>query len=363
MASARSREGIVVAAGLGGGLALVFLAQWLLGEHGPGLTLTPAALVAQGALEPRWVTAGGEWHRLASSVVLHADAVHAASLVLASALTGYLAARAQGWGWAVAAFALAGLAGSTAVLLTGAETPFAGAGGGALGLLAVAIGGTRHAAGPDDRAPAAVWVAAILALAGGLLRQAPQGPAFLLGSGLAAVLLGLAAWRGSLRGGLVRGAALACAAVLLVGTGVAFARRPAIARDLVLDAALAPAAALDRLRTLPFAQKVPALEALLASHPRDPRVRHYLGLVAEERDELPEAEEHLTRGRAEGDVLVRFFPDRKLEGAMRTALARIQAARGDLAAARKTLEPACAVLVEPPKALPAGLFEAACGKK
>jgi hypothetical protein len=111
-----------------------------------------------------------------------------------------------------------------------------------------------------------------------------------------------------------------------------------------------------------MAEKEPLLRDLLARHPRDPRTRLYSGLLAEENDEGPEAEEHLEKGLAEREILTRFFPDGLLEQSMRTALARILLARGADAEARDAFRPACAGLRgEAPKTLSPDWAASVCG--
>lgn len=80
---------------------------------------------------------------------------------------------------------------------------------------------------------------------------------------------------------------------------------------------------------------------LLVKYPRDPRSRWLAAIKAGQESDLPLAEKHLRAALAEEGVLLTSFPDRRLEGQLRSLLARVLEEEGRHAEAVEAARPVC----------------------
>jgi rhomboid protease GluP len=183
-------------------LLAVFAAELRLSGTG-GLSPSLPALLALGGSNASLVLEQGEWHRLFSSVLLHAGPAHLLGNGVSLLLIGWLLEPLLGRAWLLAAFAIGGLGGALATLAAhlGSGTVSIGASGAIAGLFGTGVivafrlpAGTRARARLRSRA-VAVLVPALLPLAA---RSGSGGEvvdyAAHLGGALAGALLGLLLW-------------------------------------------------------------------------------------------------------------------------------------------------------------------------
>lgn len=127
-------------------LALVYGGELVFGVDAPssGAPSVQSLAVLGGVIGER-VWQDGEWWRLATAPLLHADLAHIGFNGLALWLAGALLERLVGWRWFAAIFAVSALGGALASLwINGPDIVGVGASGGVVGLFAAAIVASFH---------------------------------------------------------------------------------------------------------------------------------------------------------------------------------------------------------------------------
>ena len=299
-------------------------------------------LVAFGGVDRTLVLARGEWWRLATAPLLHADALHILFNGWALWLIGRLSERLIGPAWFAAVFAVSALSGSAlSIAVNPANLLSVGASGAIVGLFAasftlsfrVPVGAVRTRL--QSRTVGTLVPALIPFLSGtngGNVDYGAHGGG--AAAGLAMGLLLLSIWPRSLprpRFARVAWAVAAC------GLGLALAA-------LVPDLANYRAVSLAQNLFEPFprsdAEARIQSAVMVAAKPRDPRARfaHALALVAAH--DLGGAEAELRAGLAERDLLGLVDPPH-YEDRMRLVLAAVLKDENRPADARAAAAPAC----------------------
>ena len=121
---------------------------------GKGLTPSVPTLVAFGALSHRLMLSSGEWYRLFTAPLLHANLAHIVGNGVALVWGGWLLERLVGRLWFFAFFAIGALGGSLfSLAINPVNLVSVGASGALMGLFAALfVGSFRHASGTAPRA-------------------------------------------------------------------------------------------------------------------------------------------------------------------------------------------------------------------
>ena len=130
--------------------AFVMEQKYAIGPHGPLMGPSLATLQAMGALKGEAVRNHGEWYRLFTATMLHANLTHLIGNCVALFMAGYVLENLVGRAWLFALFVLGGLGGSVLSLVMMPPTlPSVGASGAILALFAAGlIVSFRMAPGP-----------------------------------------------------------------------------------------------------------------------------------------------------------------------------------------------------------------------
>lgn len=331
--------------GLMGLCATVFVGELALGVTEAPSFLTPSidTLIALGGASRALVQTQGEWWRLFTATLLHADPIHLALNGLGLYLGGAVLESLLGRAWLGALFVIGALGGSLAsVAINAPNLVSVGASGAIMGLLAAALVASL-------RLPAVqrlqVQMPLMRMLIPSLLPIAMHRSeghvdfAAHFGGAIAGAAAGLAlmgTWpRGEPHPRFRRAAgALAIAGALLYAIGFAKVQGAYAASR---DSASVKLISNEQLKTL----SPEGGAALLVQYPRDPRAHWFAGMHAANTGDLAGAERHVRAGLAEEGVLQRSFGNRKLEAAMRATLARVLDAEGRHADAIEAARPAC----------------------
>jgi rhomboid protease GluP len=355
-------------------LAVIFALQLLLGEWEGLLSPTVPSLIAFGALQRGLVLEAGQWYRLASAALLHANLFHIAMNGLALFFGGTLLERLIGRAWLLVVFGLSALGGSLMSMLLGSERMVSvGASGAILGLFGAALAVSfriPHGAARTwaQSAVVRVLIPSLIPLfafrgGGGIDYGAHLGGAV---TGLLVGLFLLATWRRTDPEPRHRGLAVALAAVsalvLAAGFGKAQLERPAFAREQALADVLVPRVQIDALQ----ASGAPAqtVATLRRRWPRDPRLAYLTAIEQVRAGASTDAEQTLRAALREDEVLRTFFTEGTLEAALRALLAQVLVGRGAADEAREAIRPSCPAIR---KARAAGdgfadaWFASACG--
>lgn len=331
--------------GLLGLTAALFGAELAFGVGPTGGLLAPSieTLIALGGVSRPLVLDQGEWWRLFTASLLHADPIHLLLNGVGLYLGGAVLESLLGRAWLGALFVLGALGGALAsIAINDPNVVSVGASGAIMGLLAAALVATQRLPAVQ-RAQAQMplmrmLIPSLLPIAlhrseghidfaahfGGAITGAAVGIALLRAWPAAephprfrrpAALLAIA------------GAALYAFAFLQVRSGYA-AYRDTVMVELIPD---------DRLGSL----KAKDGDELLVKYPRDPRSHWIAAMALEQNGDLAAAEKHLRAALAEEGVLRRSFGNRKLEAAIRGALARVLEAGGRHAEALEAARPVC----------------------
>ena len=139
-----------------GALAAAFGVEQIFAIDGVGPLFPPSmvSLLALGGLNPAAVLSRGEWYRLFTAPLLHADLNHLILNGIALVMAGYLLERLVGRRWFLAFFVIGGIGGTLmALMLDAANVVSVGASGAIMGLFAAAfIGSFRLRAATHARA-------------------------------------------------------------------------------------------------------------------------------------------------------------------------------------------------------------------
>jgi rhomboid protease GluP len=327
-------------------LAAVFVCELAFGVGPWSGLLTPniQTLVALGGLNKTLVLESGEWHRIFSSAVLHADPVHLALNGFCLYLAGSALENLIGRRWFFALFVIGAASGSLLSLtLNPPSVVSVGASGAIMGLLAATfVCSFRYPSGPSrtqiQMATLQVLLPSLLPLA---VSRTGQHIDFAghLGGAVSGILVGLAMLK-TWRFDSPRPAFLPLATALCALGALAFALSLLpVARGYhtyALDAFLIPN---DQIPASETELKAKAAN-LIARYPRDPRARLYQASALIDRNDLPGAERELRAGLAEQEILsTKFKPE--LEAQMRVTLALVLSDRRQRPEAKVIAKPVC----------------------
>jgi rhomboid protease GluP len=300
-------------------------------------------LIALGGLMRSLVLDEGEWHRLCSAALLHADLVHLAFNALSLAVAGALLERQLGPAWTLALFTGGALAGSLASLwLNAPDTLSVGASGAIMALLGAALA-TSFCLPPGKlRLRQQSWLLWMLIPSLVPLTAASSGDGIDLASHLGGAALGTVVG-GALLAGARAGAAdvtrkhagraLALASVALLSVSAyrvhsAYGRH-ALARFLMPESELPKS----------VEQIHEASARLVRDYPRDPRARLFHALSAMDAADTALAENELRVALADRPMLASFSPE--FEARVRTFLTQTLLAQGKAREARDAVQPLC----------------------
>jgi rhomboid protease GluP len=327
-------------------LAAIFAAQCLLAFDLTGAMLGPSlrSLLAMGAMNHDLVLEKGEWYRLLTATLLHANALHILMNGIALYLAGVVLEHLTGRAWLLALFAVGALCGSLMSLAINPTTVVSvGASGAIMALLAAAYACSYRL--PPAGGRLAVQMNLLRVLIPSLIPLASG-----TGSGHVDIAAHL--------GGALSGALMALALLALWPRGAARPRLGGVAAVLSMVAV-----AVYGLAFLPVAQHFPAyaearlipagalpktdIEArtesadLVARYPHDPRARLFrAGALLAARDDVG-AERELRAGLAEQEILqTQFKPE--LELRLKMVLALVLSDEGRGAEAKTIAQPVCA---------------------
>jgi rhomboid protease GluP len=301
---------------------------YAIGEWTKALQPTISTLVTFGGLTRPLVVQEGEWYRLFSAPLLHADAFHLAFNGVAIYLAGYILEGFVGRAWFATIFTAGALGGSLLSLVLNPDSLVSvGASGAVMGLFAaMLVASFRFPSGAErtglQMAAIYVLLPSLLPLAsvfkGQRVDYAAHFGGAIAGAALAFVLLKIwphdephPRWRG-----------VAAVAALAGLVAFAYPVLPAIRGYpvAVLGAALIPQAELPQSDA---AAKVQSTE-LVARYPRDPRGHLMRARILLETQDVAGAERELRAGLAEEELWRTLFrPD--LAVALRTTLALVLA--------------------------------------
>jgi len=328
-------------------LAAVFACELAFGVRPWSGLLAPSVqtLVALGGLNRTLVLEQGEWTRLFSAALLHADVVHLALNGLCLYLAGAALESFVGRRWFFALFVIGAVGGSLLSLAINPPSVVSvGASGAIMGLLAAAfVLSFRYPSGAlrtqIQMVSLQVLVPSLIPLA---VSRTGQHIDFAghLGGALSGVVVGLALLK-TWRADSTRPAFLPVAAALCAAGALAFAwsALPALRdhRSYALDGLLIPKAQIPRTR----AEIRAKAGELLAQYPRDPRSRLYQAQALIESRNLAGAERELRAGLAEREILKAKF-NSEFEATLQGMLALVLIDRNQHAEARAAAQPACA---------------------
>jgi rhomboid protease GluP len=332
-------------------LAAVFGCELFYGVGPQSGLLAPSiqTLVALGGLNKPLVLQSGEWYRIFSSTLLHADIVHLALNGFCLYLAGVMLESFVGRRWFFALFVVGGVCGSLLSLAANPDSVVSvGASGAIMGLLAAAlVCSFRYPSGVQrtqiQMTTLQILIPSLLPLA---VSRTGQHIDFAghLGGALSGALVGLVmlkTWSPS----RPRPAFLPLAAALCVAGALALALSflPLI-RDYhtyTLDAFLIP----DEQLPDSGAEVEAKAAELVARYPRDPRSWMYQAGMLIDRNDLPGAERALRKGLVEREILTtRFKPE--LEARMKGMLALVLNDSNRRVEAKPFAQPACGTTTE-----------------
>ncbi len=331
--------------GLIAAFLLVFLGEFLLAVRPFSGLLAPhvETLVALGGLT--WpLFQEGEYWRMLSAAFLHGDAFHIVLNSVALFMAGAVLEGPLGRAWFVALFGIGAIGGSIASLAVNEpHIVSVGASGAIMALLTIALVLASRLPPGQSRTEIQMGMARVLIPALIPLATTRTGSEIDFAAHFGGALVGLAAGflllrsatssPRSIRPGLARG--LAVGTGLCVVLSVAFVASAydshSMGRHLIPDDEIADAADDELMRQLP---------QLLQDYPRDPRTLYLAAMRDLQQGRVIDAEGQLREALGEKELL-RFFPDRKLEFALRLQLAEILTRDGRSQEAHEIAAPVC----------------------
>jgi rhomboid protease GluP len=280
--------------GLIGLLALIFLAELLFGIDSPVLEFEPSikTLIAFGGLQYLLTIDQGEWYRIFSGPLLHANLPHILGNGVALLLAGYALERAVGRLWFAALFVIGALGGACGSLLVNPHNLVTvGASGAIMGLFAaILVISVRYTNKQDrlglQRRAINVLIPSLLPLfsaKGGRVDYAAHAGGAAAGAVAAYVLLKL--WREIDSLPRLRRVAIAIISVGLLGGLAAGTAVPLKYRFWSATAQLIPSGYVPKTDS--------DVQETLEKYPNDPRSHLYEALLLFKNHDLPGAERAL----------------------------------------------------------------------
>jgi rhomboid protease GluP len=289
-------------------LAIVFAAEMRAAPVLYGSSPSSGALIAFGAVDGAMVLHNGEWWRLFTAPLLHANLSHLIGNVVVFGIIGFMLEPLIGGKWFTALYAAGALGGTLcSILLNEPDIPCVGASGAIMGVLGGAfLCGASHKAGPKGRKMQTWALRLMLPALIPLAADSHVDYAGHLGGVVAGLVAGVVlqmAWtKGEDRPALGDGAAGVGAIVLAVGivSLVAFAQFGNVA---AVAAATAPGMIPDE--KLPRSNDVGTDQAsdLVSRYPHDPRAHFFRGIAfLTKSHDLADAEEQFRQARDPQDL-------------------------------------------------------------
>ncbi len=330
-------------------LAAVFAGEVAFSIDGWTGPLQPGVrtLLAFGGVSHSLVYGVGEWWRVLTAPMLHADGFHILCNGIALLLIGRLSERLMGPAWFAATFIVSALCGSALSIAVNAPNLLSvGASGAIVGLFAAAcVLSFRYPSGPMRSALQVrtfqTLIPALLPIfsgggSGGSHAPIDYGAHFGgAAGGIASGLLMLALWRRSdprprlsALAGAFGALGFAAVAVAAAGPDLRNYAEVAVARDLVVPWPATDAEARRRSAEL------------VSAKPRDPRAHFVRGLALADGRDLPGAEGELRRAIADRAMLALMEPH--FEARVRAVLGELLREMKRPDDARTVLAPACA---------------------
>jgi rhomboid protease GluP len=324
-------------------LAAIFLCEQAFNIGKSGGLAAPSLLTLQtlGGLSYPLVTQAGQWWRLFTAPLLHADLTHIGFNCFALFLIGRLLEPLVGWRWTAAAFAISAISGSLMSLAVNpANIIGIGASGGIVGLFAVALVVCLRI--PAGLVRTRLVTQALYGLVPALLPflnaatsggKVDYGAHF--GGAIGGVTLGfilLALWPAQRpRPRLSNLAALIAIAFFTIAAGSLLPIREQYRQQ----ALLAP----DLPETV--AEQKAQVDRLLHDYPRDPRLHFIHAQSLLEKNDVAGAEADLRAAFAEPE-LIESSAGSQFESQIRALLAAVLREEGKAAEAKAIAAPACA---------------------
>ncbi|GLS19611.1 hypothetical protein GCM10007874_26280 [Labrys miyagiensis] len=325
-------------------LVAIFVCEQAFGIGKAGNMAGPTLITLQtlGGLSYPLVTEAGQWWRIFTAPLLHADLTHIGFNCFALFLIGRLLEPLIGWRWTAATFAVSAICGSLMSLAVNpANIIGIGASGGIVGLFAAALTVSLRIPAGFMRVRLVTQalyglVPALLpflnlAMSGGKVDYGAHFGGAIGGVTMGFILLGL--WPARLPrprwanlGALIAVLFFATAASALVPIQEQYQRQRLLAPDL----------------TSASVEQDADVTRLLKDHPRDPRLLSVHAQNLLERNDLAGAEADLRAALGERDLLQDASVPPDLENRIRTILAAIVRQDGKREEARTIVAPACA---------------------
>ena len=300
-----------------------------------------ATLLAFGGIY-RPLVMQGEWFRLLSGPLLHADLMHLALNCVALFIAGRLLEGLVGRAWLAACFVIGAISGALFSLAFNPETLISvGASGAVMGLFAtLLILAFRFPKGPDRTAlllnSVYVLVASLapVSTSGGKIDVAAH-----MGGAVGGLIMGgiiFAVWRRDDLRPRFSGIAAAVGLVGLAAAAYAFTPLPQNYRSGMMIASLIP----DDQAPKNGAEWRAQSKDLIAKFPRDPRPRYFHAIALFEAKQVAAAEQELRTGLADVDIWRKLI-NPEFAQHMQVALAVTVAAGGRQAEGREAAAPVC----------------------
>lgn len=297
-------------------LVAVFVCEQAFGIGPTTGLLAPSipTLLALGALQHSLVFSQGEWYRLLSATLLHADLFHILMNGVALYMVGAVLENFVGRAWYLALYVLGAVGGSLMSLAINPDTLVSvGASGAIMGLFAAAFVCSFHL--PPDRPRSALQKNLLQVLIPSLLPLASMGSGHRvdigahLGGALTGAAMGfvlLKTWAGASPVPRFKPVAAAVALLGLAGAGYGYAP---LSRDYSSFALMTQLIPGDKLPKTDDEAKSRSAE-LVVSYPHDPRARFFRALALLDGRDLAGGERELRAALAEKQILqADFKPD------------------------------------------------------
>jgi rhomboid protease GluP len=298
--------------GLIGLLALIFLAELSFGIDSPkGLEPSIRTLIALGGLQELLTIGQGQWYRVFSGPLLHANLIHIFLNSVALLLAGYALERAIGRLWFAALFVIGALGGACGSLLVNPHNLVSvGASGAIMGLFAALfVVSFRYTSGQDrlnlQRRAIQVLIPSLLPLASAATTATSERVDYGAHAGGAvagalAAFVPLKLWRTA---DLLPGFRRTAMAIIALGLLGALAAGIAVSQKYRFWTAAAQLIPSQRLPKKDSDIQEAAVKGFLEDYPNDPRSHFYNAIVLIRSHDLPGAERELRATRAEEFVM------------------------------------------------------------
>jgi rhomboid protease GluP len=345
------------------GLIVVFVGEQIFAIDPPGKDLSPSLLTLQalGGLIRSAVITNGEWYRLITAPLLHANLLHLVFNGIALLMAGFILEKLVGRAWFLALFVVGALGGSLMSLAVNSPSVVSvGASGAIMAMFAAVFVGSYRV--PEGAARSRIQVRSFRVLIPSLLPLATTAGAIRIDygahiggalTGLLAGLLLLRAWPATSRlpglPRLARGIAVA-GMILIIASSLAvaghYARYQAIA--LMIPASQVPKTEAE--------MEDRALD-LVARYPQDPRSHMFLGQRLLRAHDYAAAERELETAMEQGE---RLNLGRRFDVIPHSTLAAVLLEDGQRLRAKDAAQVACKAppADQPPPQLKQALLDA-----